>query len=284
MSAGTGESGKSTFIKQMRIIHGAGYSDEDKRGFTKLVYQNIFTSMQAMIRAAETLKIPYKYEHNKVKQPLDAEITTVVKSDSPSSLFIFAAPSISLGAASRNSFLSLFDTSCVRFIRHVSTQTQEGPESTVASPFPCASVTLVAAASTKSPVWTPEVTKERKCSFQQHHSPLELTANGPRSKRCCWTLLRGGLRGSLRGTWHPIQGEPSEMTHGLIPGERSESVCLLAAGLFWTRVFILIQKKSPSKLLPAPNNLLRRQWVCSWNGSRPVHWYRGSENETCQSW
>ncbi|MBN3272537.1 GNAQ protein, partial [Polyodon spathula] len=61
----TGESGKSTFIKQMRIIHGAGYTDEDKRGFTKLVYQNIFTSMQSMIRAMETLKIQYKYEQNK---------------------------------------------------------------------------------------------------------------------------------------------------------------------------------------------------------------------------
>lgn len=65
--AGTGESGKSTFIKQMRIIHGSGYSDEDKRGFTKLVYQNIFTAMQAMIRAMDTLKIPYKHEHNKVR-------------------------------------------------------------------------------------------------------------------------------------------------------------------------------------------------------------------------
>lgn len=90
LSAGTGESGKSTFIKQMRIIHGAGYSDEDKRGFTKLVYQNIFTSMQAMIRATETLKIPYKYEHNKVKQPLQTEVTPVVKSKRmlPSSLVI----------------------------------------------------------------------------------------------------------------------------------------------------------------------------------------------------
>ncbi|KAJ3600156.1 hypothetical protein NHX12_034106 [Muraenolepis orangiensis] len=56
---GTGESGKSTFIKQMRIIHGTGYTDEDKRGFTKLVYQNIFTSMQAMIRATENLKIQF---------------------------------------------------------------------------------------------------------------------------------------------------------------------------------------------------------------------------------
>lgn len=65
--AGTGESGKSTFIKQMRIIHGSGYSDEDKRGFTKLVYQNIFTAMQAMIKAMDTLKIPYKCENNKVR-------------------------------------------------------------------------------------------------------------------------------------------------------------------------------------------------------------------------
>ncbi|KAM3849394.1 guanine nucleotide-binding protein G(q) subunit alpha-like [Diretmus argenteus] len=62
---GTGESGKSTFIKQMRIIHGSGYSEEDKRGFTRLVYQNIFTAMQAMIHAMSTLQIPYKYEHNK---------------------------------------------------------------------------------------------------------------------------------------------------------------------------------------------------------------------------
>lgn len=57
---GTGESGKSTFIKQMRIIHGSGYSDEDKRGFIKLVYQNIFMAMQSMIKAMDMLKIPYK--------------------------------------------------------------------------------------------------------------------------------------------------------------------------------------------------------------------------------
>uniref|UniRef100_A0A8C1IMH5 Guanine nucleotide-binding protein subunit alpha n=2 Tax=Cyprinus carpio TaxID=7962 RepID=A0A8C1IMH5_CYPCA len=71
---GTGESGKSTFIKQMRIIHGTGYTDEDKRGFTKLVYQNIFTSMQSMIRATETLKIGYKYEQNKANAMLVKEV------------------------------------------------------------------------------------------------------------------------------------------------------------------------------------------------------------------
>eukprot|EP00076_Gallus_gallus_P049600 XP_429163.2 guanine nucleotide-binding protein subunit alpha-14 isoform X3 [Gallus gallus] len=61
---GTGESGKSTFIKQMRIIHGSGYTEEDRKGFTKLVYRNIFTAMQAMIRAMDILKIQYASEEN----------------------------------------------------------------------------------------------------------------------------------------------------------------------------------------------------------------------------
>lgn len=61
---GTGESGKSTFIKQMRIIHGSGYTEEDGKGFTKLVYRNIFTAMQAMIRAMDILKIQYASEEN----------------------------------------------------------------------------------------------------------------------------------------------------------------------------------------------------------------------------
>lgn len=64
--SGTGESGKSTFIKQMRIIHGSGYSDEDKRGFIKLVYQNIFMAMQSMIRAMDLLKIQYSVPSNSV--------------------------------------------------------------------------------------------------------------------------------------------------------------------------------------------------------------------------
>ncbi|XP_058791377.1 guanine nucleotide-binding protein G(q) subunit alpha isoform X4 [Phymastichus coffea] len=67
---GTGESGKSTFIKQMRIIHGSGYSDEDKRGFIKLVYQNIFMAMQSMIRAMEMLKIQYADSSNIEKAEL----------------------------------------------------------------------------------------------------------------------------------------------------------------------------------------------------------------------
>lgn len=71
---GTGESGKSTFIKQMRIIHGTGYSEDDKRSFIKIVYQNIFMAMNAMIRAMDTLKIAYKDPNNEENANLIRQI------------------------------------------------------------------------------------------------------------------------------------------------------------------------------------------------------------------
>ncbi|KAK9302064.1 hypothetical protein QLX08_005802 [Tetragonisca angustula] len=82
---GTGESGKSTFIKQMRIIHGSGYSDDDKRGFIKLVYQNIFMAMQSMIRAMDLLKIQYASSSNIEKAELvrSVDFETVTTFESP---------------------------------------------------------------------------------------------------------------------------------------------------------------------------------------------------------
>ncbi|XP_009283538.2 PREDICTED: guanine nucleotide-binding protein subunit alpha-14 [Aptenodytes forsteri] len=71
---GPGESGKSTFIKQMRIIHGSGYTEEDRKSFTKLVYQNIFTAVQAMIRAMDTLKIQYTSKENEESAQMIKEV------------------------------------------------------------------------------------------------------------------------------------------------------------------------------------------------------------------
>ncbi|XP_072310821.1 guanine nucleotide-binding protein G(q) subunit alpha-like [Eucyclogobius newberryi] len=61
---GTGESGKSTFIKQMKIIHGKGYSEPEKKGFIHLVCQNIMAAIQALINAMKTLKIDYVDDNN----------------------------------------------------------------------------------------------------------------------------------------------------------------------------------------------------------------------------
>jgi hypothetical protein len=51
----------------MRIIHGQGYSEDDRRGYIKLVYQNIFMAIHSLTRAMETLRIPYANPSNEVK-------------------------------------------------------------------------------------------------------------------------------------------------------------------------------------------------------------------------
>lgn len=80
---GTGESGKTTFIKQMRIIHGKGYSEEDRRAFAKLVFQNIFTAVKAMTWAMNTLRIPYANPQNEIyaKWVQDVDIRQVTQLD-----------------------------------------------------------------------------------------------------------------------------------------------------------------------------------------------------------
>lgn len=57
---GTGECGKSTVVKQMKIIHGQGYSADERRSFIPLIYQNIIDSMSSLIRAMQQLKIDFQ--------------------------------------------------------------------------------------------------------------------------------------------------------------------------------------------------------------------------------
>jgi len=56
---GAGESGKSTIVKQMKIIHESGYSPEECKQYKPVVYSNTIQSMQAIIRAMGTLKVDY---------------------------------------------------------------------------------------------------------------------------------------------------------------------------------------------------------------------------------
>ena len=57
---GAGESGKSTIFKQMRIIHGDGYSKAECEYYTRFVYSNTLQSLFAIIRAMEKLQIDFK--------------------------------------------------------------------------------------------------------------------------------------------------------------------------------------------------------------------------------
>ncbi|XP_041861329.1 guanine nucleotide-binding protein subunit alpha-11-like [Melanotaenia boesemani] len=74
---GTGESGKTTFIRQMRIIHGRGFSDEERKAFSKCIFQNIFTAIKAMTGAMSTLRIPYANPENETYAKWLQDVNTV---------------------------------------------------------------------------------------------------------------------------------------------------------------------------------------------------------------
>ena len=56
---GTGECGKSTILKQMKIIHMDGYTKEDFEQYKEVVYSNTIQSLATIVRAMETLNIPF---------------------------------------------------------------------------------------------------------------------------------------------------------------------------------------------------------------------------------
>ncbi|XP_045435517.1 guanine nucleotide-binding protein G(t) subunit alpha-1 isoform X1 [Pipistrellus kuhlii] len=56
---GAGESGKSTIVKQMKIIHQDGYSLEECLEFIAIIYGNTLQSILAIVRAMTTLNIQY---------------------------------------------------------------------------------------------------------------------------------------------------------------------------------------------------------------------------------
>lgn len=62
---GTHRSGKSTLLRQLRLIHGVGYSDDEKRSFTAHIYRQIVKAIQDLVFEMDLLKIHYKTPANK---------------------------------------------------------------------------------------------------------------------------------------------------------------------------------------------------------------------------
>ncbi|XP_017388286.2 guanine nucleotide-binding protein G(i) subunit alpha-2-like [Cebus imitator] len=56
---GAGESGKSTIVKQMKIIHEDGYSEEECRQYRTIVYSNTIQSIMAIVKAMGNLQIDF---------------------------------------------------------------------------------------------------------------------------------------------------------------------------------------------------------------------------------
>lgn len=63
---GSGESGKSTIVKQMKIIHLKGYSDDELYNYRATVFKNLVECAKAVILAMEQFEIEPEIEENKI--------------------------------------------------------------------------------------------------------------------------------------------------------------------------------------------------------------------------
>lgn len=55
---GSGESGKSTLLKQMRIIHEGEFPEEERLAYREIIFSNLIESMKSLVYAMNKLKIP----------------------------------------------------------------------------------------------------------------------------------------------------------------------------------------------------------------------------------
>ncbi|KAJ1795941.1 guanine nucleotide-binding protein subunit alpha [Coemansia sp. RSA 2399] len=61
---GAGESGKSTIIKQMKLIHDGGYSQEERESFKEVIFSNTIQSMRVLLEAMDALHITLQRGEN----------------------------------------------------------------------------------------------------------------------------------------------------------------------------------------------------------------------------
>lgn len=90
---GAGESGKSTFLKQMRIIHGIKFEYELLKEYQQDIYQNVIRGMKVLVDARNKLDIPWEDISNNDSGKKVLEFNNAIFLDSR--LFIQYAPLVS---------------------------------------------------------------------------------------------------------------------------------------------------------------------------------------------
>ena len=66
MPIGSGESGKSTILKQMKIINQNGYTKQELFSWRVIVYRNIVESAQALMQAISDFSLIFELPENEV--------------------------------------------------------------------------------------------------------------------------------------------------------------------------------------------------------------------------
>lgn len=88
---GAGESGKSTIVKQMKIIHEDGFSGEDVKQYKPVVYSNTIQSLAAIVRAMDTLGIEYGDKERKADAKMVCDVVSRMEDTEPFSPELLSA-------------------------------------------------------------------------------------------------------------------------------------------------------------------------------------------------
>ncbi|KAI8905858.1 guanine nucleotide binding protein, alpha subunit [Gorgonomyces haynaldii] len=78
---GAGESGKSTILKQMTLIHGKGYSDQEKEAFKEIIFSNTVQSMRVILEAMATMGIALAKPENETHRNLILDMNNQIEAD-----------------------------------------------------------------------------------------------------------------------------------------------------------------------------------------------------------
>ncbi|KAG0294945.1 guanine nucleotide-binding protein subunit alpha [Dissophora globulifera] len=62
---GAGESGKSTVLKQMKLIHDGGYSEDEKEAFKEIIFSNTVQSMRVILEAMDSMDLALYHDANR---------------------------------------------------------------------------------------------------------------------------------------------------------------------------------------------------------------------------
>lgn len=63
---GAGESGKSTVLKQMKLLYASGFSTAERKSYRRIIFSNILNSLREILESMVIYQISFEREENKV--------------------------------------------------------------------------------------------------------------------------------------------------------------------------------------------------------------------------
>uniref|UniRef100_A0A3Q0RR88 Guanine nucleotide binding protein (G protein), alpha 13b n=1 Tax=Amphilophus citrinellus TaxID=61819 RepID=A0A3Q0RR88_AMPCI len=95
---GAGESGKSTFLKQMRIIHGQDFDQHAREEFKATIYSNVIKGIRVLVDAREKLHIQWgdedNQQHGDTMMAFDTRSSKMASGQLETSVFLQYLPAI----------------------------------------------------------------------------------------------------------------------------------------------------------------------------------------------